>query len=158
MGAQDNLTNVLAVMLGVAVGAGRADLVALAGASAAVAEAISMGGVLYSATRAGRLAQKADQADAVQEPARLGPLASGIVTCTAALIAGLLPLLPFAFLRLEAAVAVSVAISLVALVALGSWTGRIGGVAWWRDGLRMLVIGGLAAIAAASVGSLLRVA
>jgi len=29
MGAQDNLTNVLAVVLGVAIGAGRADLVAL---------------------------------------------------------------------------------------------------------------------------------
>jgi VIT family len=46
MGAQDNLTNVLAVMLGVSLGAGRSDLVALAGASAAVAEAVSMGGVL----------------------------------------------------------------------------------------------------------------
>jgi hypothetical protein len=37
MGAQDNLTNVLAVVLGVAVGAGRAELVALAGTAAAVA-------------------------------------------------------------------------------------------------------------------------
>ncbi len=41
-GAQDRLTNVLAVMLGVTVGAGRSDLVALAGISAAVAEAVSM--------------------------------------------------------------------------------------------------------------------
>lgn len=31
MGAQDNLTTVLAVTLGVAIGSGRADLVALAG-------------------------------------------------------------------------------------------------------------------------------
>lgn len=46
MGAQDNLTTVLAVMLGVSIGSGRADLVALAGLSAAVAEAVSMGGVL----------------------------------------------------------------------------------------------------------------
>ena len=38
MGAQDNLTNVLAVTLGVTIGAGRADLVALAGTAAAVAE------------------------------------------------------------------------------------------------------------------------
>ncbi|MGZ6255602.1 MAG: hypothetical protein ACXWMB_01120, partial [Candidatus Limnocylindria bacterium] len=34
MGAQDNLTNVLAVVLGVAIGAGRSDLVALAGLAA----------------------------------------------------------------------------------------------------------------------------
>jgi hypothetical protein len=37
MGAQDNLTNVLAVVLGVAIGAGRSDLVALAGLAAGVA-------------------------------------------------------------------------------------------------------------------------
>ena len=53
MGAQDNLTNVLAVMLGVSIGSGRSDLVALACISSAVAEAVSMGGVLYSSTRAG---------------------------------------------------------------------------------------------------------
>ena len=44
MGAQDNLTTVLAVTPGVSIGFGRADLVALAGLSAAVAEAVSMGG------------------------------------------------------------------------------------------------------------------
>ncbi len=54
MGAQDNLTNVLAVVLGVAVGAGRADMVALAGLAAGIAEAISMGGVLYTGTQADR--------------------------------------------------------------------------------------------------------
>src|SRR5512146_2724290 len=52
MGAQDNLTNVLAVVLGVTIGAGRADFVALAGLSAGIAESVSMGGVLYNATRA----------------------------------------------------------------------------------------------------------
>ena len=52
MGAQDNLTNVLAVMLGVSIGSGRASMVALACLSAAVAEAVSMGGVLYTSTRA----------------------------------------------------------------------------------------------------------
>jgi VIT1/CCC1 family predicted Fe2+/Mn2+ transporter len=159
MGAQDNLTNVLAVMLGVAVGAGRSELVALAGASAAVAEAISMGGVLYSATRAldltkARSGSTESRADAVA----LGPAASGLVTVVAGLIAGMLPLLPFVFLPLPAAVAVSVATSLVALFALGSWTGRVGGAVWWQDGLRLLVVGSVAAIAAAAVGAVLRVA
>ena len=156
MGAQDNLTNVLAVMLGVAVGAGRSELVALAGASAALAEAISMGGVLYSSTRATELANAREDPVARRRPG-LRPLASGAVCTVAALIAGALPLLPFIVLPLQAAVAVSVLLSLVALFALGSWTGRIGGAVWWRDGLRLLVVGSLAAIAAAVVGSILRV-
>ena len=157
MGAQDNLTNVLAVMLGVAIGAGRAELVALAGASAAVAEAVSMGGVLYSATRAtqrGRAATGAHAGAGVQ----LGPAASGTVTFAAALVAGLVPLLPFAVLPLALAVVASVAISLVSLFVLGSWTGRIGGAVWWRDGVRLLVVGSVAAVAAALVGTALRVA
>jgi VIT1/CCC1 family predicted Fe2+/Mn2+ transporter len=155
MGAQDNLTNVLAIMLGVSVGAGRADLVALAGASAAVAEAVSMGGVLYSATRAARLTRGPGREDV---PGQLSPMGSGIVTFAAALVAGIVPLIPFAVVPLAAAVACSVAISLVALFALGSWTGRIGGAVWWRDGVRMLIVGAIAAVAAAAVGSLMRVA
>lgn len=157
MGAQDDLTNVLAVMLGVAIGAGRAELVALACASAAVAEAVSMGGVLYSATRARELSD-GQRSIAIDDGRRgLHPVASGIVTFAAALLAGLLPLLPFAFLELHFAVAGSVVISLAALFALGSWTGRIGGAVWWRDGVRLLAIGSMAAIASAAVGAVMRV-
>ncbi len=75
----------------------------------------------------------------------------------AALIAGLVPLAPFAALPLHAAVAVSVAISLIALFALGSWTGRISGAVWWRDGLGLLLVACVAAVAASAVGATLRV-
>jgi VIT1/CCC1 family predicted Fe2+/Mn2+ transporter len=157
MGAQDNLTNVLAVMLGVSVGAGRSDLVALAGLSAAVAEAVSMGGVLYSATRAAD--SQVRQGDGVLADRRggLSPIQSGTTTFVAALLGGLVPLAPFAFLPLGAAVAVSITLSIIALFALGSWTGRISGAVWWRDGVRLLLVAGLAAVAAAAVGTVLRV-
>lgn len=161
MGAQDNLTNVLAVMLGVSIGAGRADLVALAGVSAAVAEAVSMGGVLYSSTRAERaLATTPDDGRPAEEATSvaLSPMASGLVTFVAALIGGLVPLVPFLFLPLPAAVVASIAISMVALFALGAATGRISGSIWWRDGIRLLAVAGLAAIAAAMVGAALRIA
>jgi hypothetical protein len=36
---------------------------------------------------------------------------------------------------------VSVAIALIALFALGSWTGRISGAVCWPDGLRLLLDG-----------------
>ncbi|HEY4633117.1 MAG TPA: VIT1/CCC1 transporter family protein [Candidatus Limnocylindrales bacterium] len=160
MGAQDNLTNVLAVMLGVSIGAGRADLVALAGVSAAVAEAVSMGGVLYSSTRAeNALTASPDGSRSTDASGvALSPMASGITTFFAALIGGLVPLVSFVFMPLPAAVATSIALSIVALFALGAATGRISGSIWWRDGIRLLAVAGLAAIAAAVVGSLFRVA
>jgi VIT1/CCC1 family predicted Fe2+/Mn2+ transporter len=156
MGAQDNLTNVLAVMLGVSIGSGRADFVALAGLSAAVAEAVSMGGVLYSSTRAERALDARDAADVEPAPVRRGslaPVASGLTTFVAALIGGLVPLAPFALLPLPIAVPVSLAISIGALFVLGSAIGRVSGSVWWRDGLRLLMVAGVAAFAAALVGA-----
>jgi VIT1/CCC1 family predicted Fe2+/Mn2+ transporter len=157
MGAQDNLTNVLAVMLGVSVGAGRSDLVALAGLSAAVAEAVSMGGVLYSSTRAEARHRERLRGEAPARDGALTPAQSGFMTFVAGLIGGLVPLAPFAILPLHSAVIASLTISVVSLFALGSWTGRISGSSWWRDGLRLLAVAGVAALAAAAVGTVLRV-
>jgi VIT1/CCC1 family predicted Fe2+/Mn2+ transporter len=158
MGAQDNLTTVLAVMLGVSIGSGRADLVALAGLSAAVAEAVSMGGVLYSSTRAEGILEAHARTDRPGTPrATLAPAQSGLVTFVAALLAGLVPLAPFAVLPLHAAIIVSVAASGIALFLLGSVIGRISGSTWWRDGFRLLVVAGLAAGASAAVGATLSI-
>jgi len=161
MGAQDNLTNVLAVVLGVAVGSGRADFVALAGLAAALAEAISMGGVLYTATRAdldldARAAEAAAPQRLLSRP-RLLPLQAAAVTFGAALLAGLIPLAPFAVLPLMPAVIVSLVVSVTALFVLGSWKGRVTGRSWRRDGLQLVAIAGLAALAAALIGIVLRV-
>ena len=157
MGAQDNLTNVLAVVLGVAIGAGRAELVALAGTAAAVAEAISMGGVLYTATRAELDLDALEPRDGAVRPARLGPGGAAVVTGLAALAGGLLPLVPFLFLQLAPAVATSLLISIAALFGLGSATAGVTRRSWWRDGLRLVLIAGTAALAAALIGALLRV-
>ena len=157
MGAQDNLTNLLAVMLGVSIGSGRSDLVVLACLSAAVAEAVSMGGVLYSSTRAENNRDRRVNGEFTEGAGTLTPSQSGLTTFAAALIAGLVPLVPFALLPFQAAVVVSLATSVVALFALGSWTGRISGVVWWRDGLRLLLVACVAAFAAAAVGTILRV-
>lgn len=151
MGAQDNLTNVLAVVLGVTIGSGRADLVALAGLSAAVAEAISMGGVLYTATRA-----EADLEPDAGRP-RLTPFMAGTVTFAAALLGGIIPLAPFAFLPIGSAIIVSLVISIAALFALGAWTATVTRRTWWRDGLRLVLIAGAAALAAALIGATLQV-
>ena len=159
MGAQDNLTNVLAVVLGVTIGAGRADFVALAGLSAGIAESVSMGGVLYNATRAeqkmaamnGRTTDKADPSD-------LSPAFSGLVTFGSSLVAGMVPLAPFALLPISSAIVVSMGLSLIGLFALGSITGRVAGGTWLTEGLRLVAVAGIAALAAAAVGASLHVA
>jgi VIT1/CCC1 family predicted Fe2+/Mn2+ transporter len=162
MGAQDNLTNVLAVVLGVAIGAGRSDLVALAGLAAGVAEAISMGGVLYTSTRAeldleARLRAETPGAGAAVARRRLTPAQAGAVCFVAALLAGLVPLVPFAFLPLRAAVVTCFVISIAALFGVGSWAGGVTGRGPWRDGVRLVLIAGTAALAAAAIGLILRV-
>jgi VIT1/CCC1 family predicted Fe2+/Mn2+ transporter len=162
MGAQDNLTNVLAVVLGVAIGAGRSDLVALAGLAAGVAEAISMGGVLYTSTRAeldleARMrAETLDVRPAVSRR-RLSPAQAGIVCFAAAMVAGLVPLIPFAFLPLQGAVVTCFVISILALFGVGSWAGGVTGRGPWRDGVRLVLIAGTAALAAAAIGMILRI-
>jgi vacuolar iron transporter family protein len=168
MGAQDNLTNVLAVVLGVAIGAGRSDLVALAGLAAGVAEAISMGGVLYTSTRAdldldARVRAEASLPVSAPTPVaaagreRLSPAWAGIVCFAAAMVAGLVPLIPFVFLPLPAAVVSCFVISILALFGVGSWAGSVTGRSPWRDGLRLVLIAGTAALAAAVIGMILRI-
>jgi VIT1/CCC1 family predicted Fe2+/Mn2+ transporter len=147
MGAQDNLTNVLAVVLGVAIGSGEVSTVALAGMSAGIAEAISMGGVLYNATKAER-----DLARAAGSAYEKRPIRAAVVTSLSALVAAAIPLAPFAFLPLDPAMVLAAVLSLTALFAVGIWTGDVTGDRWWRCGIRFVVVGGLAAVAAVAVG------
>lgn len=151
MGAQDNLTTVLAVVIGVAIGSGDASTVALAGLAAGMAEAISMGGVLYTATKAER-----DLAASTGQPFAKRPARAAVTTFVAALVAALIPLVPFAFLRLGWAMAAAAVLSVSALFGIGVWTGGVTGDTWWRSGVRFVAIGGLAALASALVGLALK--
>jgi VIT1/CCC1 family predicted Fe2+/Mn2+ transporter len=58
---------------------------------------------------------------------------------------------------LTPAVATSLLISIAALFGLGSATAGVTRRSWWRDGLRLVLIAGTAALAAALIGALLRV-
>jgi VIT1/CCC1 family predicted Fe2+/Mn2+ transporter len=155
MGAQDNLTNVMAVVLGVGVGSGDVRLVALAGISAGVAEAISMAGVLYTSTLAELELRARDGVD--EGRPRIGASAAGAVTGVAALVAGLVPLTPFAFLPFGVALAASLLISLAGLFGLGVLTATMTRRSWLAHGTRLVLVGGSAAVAAALIGSAFRV-
>lgn len=153
MGAQDNLTNVLAVVLGVAIGSGEVRTVALAGLAAGIAEAISMAGVLYTSTRAERdlaLAEGRPMDGTLNEP-----VVAGAVTFAAAIVAASIPLAPFAVLPLRGAAITAATLSVVALFGLGMWTGGVTRTSRLRAGLRFVLIAGLAALGSALVGAAL---
>jgi predicted membrane protein (TIGR00267 family) len=114
--------------------------------------------VLYTATRAENdLDAREGSTDRRRHAARLGPAGAAIVTGLAALAGGLLPLAPFAVLPLGAAVVTALFVSVAALFALGIATASITRRSWWREGLRLVLIAGCAAVAAALIGAALRV-
>ncbi len=156
LGAQDNLINVLATVLGVAIGSGNTRIVALAGLASGLAEAISMGGVLYTSTSAERDLHRRANGGAAPPADRKDPLAAAIVTFAAALVAAAIPLAPFAVLPIRWAMLVAAAVSIAALFALGGYKGGVTGRRWWRDGLQFVAIGGLAALASALIGAALK--
>jgi VIT1/CCC1 family predicted Fe2+/Mn2+ transporter len=67
------------------------------------------------------------------------------------------PLVPFIFLPLQGAVVACFIISILALFGVGGWAGGVTGRSPWRDGLRLVLIAGTAALAAALVGVILRI-
>jgi VIT1/CCC1 family predicted Fe2+/Mn2+ transporter len=157
LGAQDNLINVLATVLGVAIGSGNAKMVALAGLASGIAEAISMGGVLYTSTSAERHLHRQAHGGAQSAVALKDPIRAAGVTFVAALSAAAIPLAPFAVLPIRWAMVAAATLSVLALFALGGYTGGVTGRRWWRDGAQFVAIGSLAAIASALVGAALKV-
>jgi VIT1/CCC1 family predicted Fe2+/Mn2+ transporter len=156
LGAQDNLINVLATVLGVAIGSGSTKMVALAGLASGIAEAISMGGVLYTSTSAERDLHRRANGNGASVTDVKDPLTAAIVTFAAALVAAAIPLAPFAVLPIRWAMLAAAVLSVVALFALGGYKGGVTGRRWWRDGIQFVAIGSLAALASALIGAALK--
>lgn len=81
------------------------------------------------------------------------PLRAAMATFVAFLVAGLVPLLPF-LLGFEQAFAVSAALTMLVFFAIGALKSRWSLAPWWRSASETMLIGGLAAIIAYSVGTL----
>lgn len=84
----------------------------------------------------------------IESPAR-----HGFATFAAFIIAGSLPLIPYIFgVAVEYQFLISIAATIVALFAVGSARSAVIKTPWIRAGFEMLLVGGLAAIAAYFVG------
>ncbi|MEK7464189.1 MAG: VIT1/CCC1 transporter family protein [Patescibacteria group bacterium] len=79
---------------------------------------------------------------------------SAFVMLISYLVAGFIPLFPYFFVGGNKAIFISIPISLVTLFFLGIGSGRFSKVNTLKDGLRMLIIGGLAIVIGVVVGKL----
>jgi predicted membrane protein (TIGR00267 family) len=70
------------------------------------------------------------------------------------LLAASIPVLPFVFLPIKAAVIVSLIVTGTLMAILGIVRGRIGGVTIWRTAVQTMAIAGAAALAGVLIGQL----
>ncbi len=93
----------------------------------------------------------------LQKPAADKPVQDAILVGLSAVIGSLIPLVPFLFLPVKSAMFGAVAISLAALFAVGFVKAQKTVGTPWREGLEMMVVGGLAAAVGWLVGAILGV-
>lgn len=75
------------------------------------------------------------------------PLGNAVAMGVAYVIGGLIPVLPYVILPAVTAMPVSIAGTMLTLLTFGALKGRVVKQIWWRSGLEMLSIAGLAAVA-----------
>lgn len=88
-------------------------------------------------------------------PAKLErPGANALVMGIAYVIGGLVPVLPYLFLSIDAALPVSILCTLTALFLFGGIKGRLIRQPWWKSALEMTGVAGVAAAAGYAIGRL----
>ena len=82
------------------------------------------------------------------------PLGNALVMGTAYVAGGLVPVLPYLTLPMATAMPVSIIGTLLALFLFGGLKGRLVKQSWWRSGLEMVGVAGVAALAGFFIGRL----
>lgn len=145
-GVEDSLVSTVGLLSGVAVAGATRGAIILSGIILIFVEAFSMGiGSLLSEHQAEKYLKHRDVPIAHS-------LIAGVVMFFSYLIAGFIPLTPYVFVENGSAVVLSVALSLLALFCLGIVSAAIFKTRLLRNGLEMLIIGGLAIVVGIAVG------
>jgi len=149
-GANDGIITTFAVVAGVTGGALSSRAVVIIGVANLVADGLSMGVGNYLSIRSHESARAAqDLAEEEASPAR-----HGLATFLAFVLAGAVPLLPYAIPHFDNRVTLSVMLTLTALFGIGSLRSLVTIDRWWTAGVEMLGLGALVAVAAYASGAL----
>jgi VIT1/CCC1 family predicted Fe2+/Mn2+ transporter len=147
-GANDGIITTFAVVAGVTGGGLPLRVVLIIGAANLLADGLSMAVGNYLSIRAH---ESVLEAQALPEE-EASPLRHGAATFLAFVLAGAVPLVPYMVPRLSIdRLGSSIALTFLALFAVGASRALIANVRWWRAGLEMLGLG--AVVAAVAYGS-----
>ena len=146
-GANDGLITTFAVVAGVVGGGLSARAMLIIGAANLVADGLSMGVGNYLGIRANESALAAQN----KPEEEANPARHGLATLLSFVVAGAVPLAPFAFGFAAHGFAWSVVLTFAMLFTVGALRGLVTIQRWWAAGLEMLLLG--AAVAVAAYGS-----
>ena len=146
-GANDGLITTFAVVAGVVGGGLSARAMLIIGAANLVADGLSMGVGNYLSIRANESALAAQN----KPEEEANPARHGLATLLSFVVAGAVPLAPFAFGLAAHGFAWSVVLTFAMLFTVGALRGLVTIQQWWAAGLEMLLLG--AAVAVAAYGS-----
>jgi VIT1/CCC1 family predicted Fe2+/Mn2+ transporter len=150
-GANDGVITTFAVVTGVAGAALPARTALILGTANLLADGLSMGASNFLAIRSDEAVRLAAGAD----PAEPFPARHGLATFLAFLLAGSVPLVPYAVAPVPLRLRVAVGATLATLFLVGALRATVTRLRWWRAGLEMLVVGAAAAAASYVVGVML---
>lgn len=150
-GASDGIITTFAVVGGVAGGALPPVAVLVVGVANLAADGVSMGVGNFQAIRAHEHARAADSLP--EEEAY--PWKHGVATLLAFVVAGAVPLVPYALPGFgETRLAASAAFTLLAMFLLGALRARVTREQWWKSALETVGLGTVVAATAYGAGAL----
>lgn len=150
-GVEDSLVSTVGLLSGVAITNTPGSTILLIGVVLIFVEAFSMGvGSFLSESSAEEYAREQD--GRIDQRSALG----GVVMFFSYLVAGLVPLWPYALLAPGVAFGTSITSSIVALFLLGLISARVSGTHLLRGAVRMAILGGAAIVVGVVVGMFMK--
>jgi VIT1/CCC1 family predicted Fe2+/Mn2+ transporter len=147
-GVEDSLVSTVGLLSGIAIADVPRATIFLSGMVLIFVEAFSMGvGSFLSETSGDEVVHKKEQTG---HPT----IRAGVIMFFSYFLAGFIPLAPYVFAEVKNAFPISVIMSLVTLFILGLISAKFSTRAYWKTGLRMFLIGGLAIGLGILVGSI----
>jgi VIT1/CCC1 family predicted Fe2+/Mn2+ transporter len=148
-GVEDSLVSTVGLVSGIAVADVDRATIFLTGMVLIVVEALSMGvGSILSESATEEFIYRRTEYRSL-------PYVGGAIMFVSYFVAGFIPLVPYVLFEVGTAFPTSIALSLASLFLLGFIAAKHFHAKIWRNGIRMLVLGGLAIIAGSLVGRLL---
>ncbi|MDP4038692.1 MAG: VIT1/CCC1 transporter family protein [bacterium] len=148
-GIEDSLVSTTGLIAGVAVASGDKNFVIMAGLIAIVVESASMA--------AGEFISEETEVDLSFGKRQTNPILSGLIMFISYFLAGFVPLLPIILFVLPLSLYFSIIAAAIGLFILGAIKGKLTRKSLVKSGIKVLIVGGIAAILGITVGIIFKV-